>query len=124
MPSKDPIVSSITKKRLIHPYLKVRKDTRKTIGGDGILEIKTKPPNPSRDIKLRVFCYWGSSENMLVKVLGPKQLLLYLIRAARVSSNSRPTYARSALHTRSQNCVRGPIPMYSQCLVETHSPLF
>jgi len=35
------------KKRLIHPYLMVWKDTRKTTGGDGILEIRTKPPNPS-----------------------------------------------------------------------------
>ena len=39
------------KKRLIHPNLMVWEDTRKTIGDDGILEIKTKPSNPSQDIK-------------------------------------------------------------------------
>ena len=51
MPRRNPIVGSSTKKRLIHPNLMIWEDTRKTIGGDGILEIGTKPPNPSRDIK-------------------------------------------------------------------------
>ena len=41
------IVSSSTKKRLIHLDLMVGEDTRKTIRGDGILEIGTKLPNPS-----------------------------------------------------------------------------
>ena len=124
MSSRDPIVGSNTKKRPIHPYLKIWKDTRKTIEGDGIPEIRTKPSNSSRDIELRVFCFWGTSENTLVEVLGPKQLLLYLIRAARVSFDSQPMYTRSTLHTRSQNCIRRPIPTYAQRLVETHSPLF
>ena len=34
------IVGSSTKKRLIHPNLMVGKYTRKTIGSDGILEIR------------------------------------------------------------------------------------
>ena len=51
MASRDPIVGNSTKNRFIHPYLMVWKDTRKTIGGDGILEIRTEPSNPSRDIK-------------------------------------------------------------------------
>ena len=55
MLSRGPIVDSSTKKRPIQPYLMVWKDTSKTIGGDGILEIRTKPPNPSRDIEWRVF---------------------------------------------------------------------
>ena len=62
MPSRDQIVGNITKKRLIHLYLMAWKDIRKTIGGDGILEIKTKPHNPSRDIEWRVFYNWGTSE--------------------------------------------------------------
>ena len=52
---RNPIVSSNMKKCLIFPNLMVGEDTRKTIGGDGVLEIKTKPPNPNRDIKRRVF---------------------------------------------------------------------
>ena len=57
MLSREPIVGSSMKKRLIHPYLIVWKDTRKTIRSDGILEIRTKPPNPSQDIEWRVFCH-------------------------------------------------------------------
>ena len=57
MLSRDPIVGSSTKKRLIHPYLMVWKDTRKTIGSNGVIEFKIKPPNPSQDIKWRVFCH-------------------------------------------------------------------
>jgi len=55
MPSRDLIVGSSTKKRIILLYLIVWKDTRKTIRDDGILEIRTAPPNPSRDIEWRVF---------------------------------------------------------------------
>ena len=47
MLSRDPIVGSSMKKRLISPYLMVWKDTRKTIRGDRVLEIRTKPPNLS-----------------------------------------------------------------------------
>ena len=44
---RNPIVGSSTKKRFIHPNLMVWEDIRKTIGDNGILEIETKPPNPS-----------------------------------------------------------------------------
>ena len=37
----------LERKRLIHPYLMVWKDTRKIIGGDRVLAIRTKHPNPS-----------------------------------------------------------------------------
>ena len=47
MPRRNPIVGSCTKKRLIHPNLMVGEDARKTIGSDGILEIRTKLPNLS-----------------------------------------------------------------------------
>ena len=47
MPKRNLIVGSSMKKRLIHPNLMIWEDTRKTIGGDGILEIEIKPPNPS-----------------------------------------------------------------------------
>ena len=130
MPSKDPIIGNSKKKRLIYPNLIVWKDTRKAIGGDGILEIQTKPPNPSQDIECRVFCHWGSSKQgslgwkYVGKGFGLKWPLWYLIRAVRVSFDSQPTYARSTLCTQSQSCVRRPIPMYARCLVEAHSPLF
>ena len=38
MPRRNPIVGSSIKKRLIHLDLMVGKDTRKTIGSNGILE--------------------------------------------------------------------------------------
>ena len=38
MPRRNPIVGSNTKKRLIHLDLMIGKDTRKTIGSNGILE--------------------------------------------------------------------------------------
>ena len=60
MPRRNLIVGSNTKKRLVHSNLMIWDDIRKTIRGDGILEIGTKPPNPSRDIKWRVFCHWGT----------------------------------------------------------------
>ena len=40
----------------------VGEDTRNTVGSDGILEIMTKPPNPSEDVKRRVFYHWGTSK--------------------------------------------------------------
>ena len=58
MMRRNPIVGSNKKKRLIHPNLMEREDARKTIGSNGILEIKTKLPNPSGNIKRRVFCHW------------------------------------------------------------------
>ena len=75
MPRRNPIVGSSTKKRLIHPNLMVGEDARKTIGSNGILEIGTKLPNPSGDIKRRVFCHWETSKkcpwvgNTLMRVL-------------------------------------------------------
>ena len=57
MQRRNPIVGSNTKKRLIHPNLMVWEDTRKTVGSDGILEIRTKTSNPGGDIKRRVFCH-------------------------------------------------------------------
>ena len=56
MSRRNPIVGSSTKKRLIHPNLMVREDARMAIGSNRILEIRTKLPNPSGDIKRRVFC--------------------------------------------------------------------
>jgi len=56
MSMRNPIVGSSTKKRLIHPNLMVWEDTRKTIGDNGIPQNR-EPPNTSRDIKWRVFCY-------------------------------------------------------------------
>ena len=58
MPRRNPIVGSSMKKRLIHPNLMVREDARKAIRSNKILEIRTELPNPSGDIKRRVFCYW------------------------------------------------------------------
>jgi len=61
MPKRNLIVSS-TKRRLIHPNLMVGEDARKTVGSDGILEIRTRLPNPSGDIKRRIFYHWGTSK--------------------------------------------------------------
>ena len=75
MPRRNPVVSNSTKKRLIHHNLMVRKDARKAIGSSRILEIGTKLPNPSGDIKRRVFCHWETSKkcswvgNTLMRVL-------------------------------------------------------
>ena len=55
MPRRNPITSSNTKKKFIHHNLMIGKSARKTIGSNGILEIRTKLPNPSGDIKRRVF---------------------------------------------------------------------
>ena len=44
---RNPKIGSNMMKRLIHPNFMVWEDTRKTIRGDGILEIRTKPPYPS-----------------------------------------------------------------------------
>jgi len=52
---RDLIIGSNMKKRLIHPNLMVWKDKRKAIEGNGIIEIQTKPTNPSQDIEWRVF---------------------------------------------------------------------
>ena len=58
MPRRNPIGGNNTKKRLIHPNLMVRENARKAIGSNIILEIGTKLPNPSGDIKRRVFYHW------------------------------------------------------------------
>ena len=63
-------------------------------------------------------------ENMLVRVLGSKWLLLYLISAVRVSFDLWLAYIRSTLRTWSQSYVHKPIPTYAQRLAEDHSPLF
>ena len=55
MPRRNLIVGSSTKRRFIHPDLMIGKDARKAIGSNRILEIETKLPNPSGDIKRRVF---------------------------------------------------------------------
>ena len=65
MLKRNLIIDNNTKKRLIHPNLMVWEDTRKTIGDDGILEIKTKPPNLSQDIKWRVFYTIGVPQKVL-----------------------------------------------------------
>ena len=65
MLKRNLIIDNSTKKRLIHPNIMVWEDTRKTIGDDGILEIKTKPPNPSQDIKWRVFYTIGGPQKVL-----------------------------------------------------------
>jgi len=57
MPKRNQIIGSSMKKRFIHPNLMIGKNARKTIESNGILEIETKLPNPSRDIKRRVFCH-------------------------------------------------------------------
>ena len=127
---RNPTVGSSTNKRLIHPNLIVKEDARKAIGSNRILEIRTNSPNPSRDIKWRVFCHWGTSKKgsldwkYVGEGFGLKQLLLYLSRAFRVSSDSQPTYARSTLHTQSQSCVCRLISTYAQRLVKAHVPLF
>ena len=46
------------KRRPIHPNLMVREDARKAIRSNKILEIRTKFPNPSGDIKRKVFYHW------------------------------------------------------------------
>ena len=56
MPKRNPIVGSSTKKRLILPNLMVKEDARKAIRSNRNLEIRTKLPNASGDIKMRVFC--------------------------------------------------------------------
>ena len=56
------IVGSSTKKRFIYPNLMIGKDARKTIGSNGILEFRAKLPNPSGDIKRKVFCHWETSK--------------------------------------------------------------
>ena len=65
MPKRNPIVGSSMKKRLIHPNLMVWEDTRKAVGGNRIFKIRTKPLDPSGDIKRRVFCHWGTSKRVL-----------------------------------------------------------
>ena len=62
MPRRNPIVGNSTKKRLIHPNLMVREDARKAIRRNRILEIGTKLPNPSGDIKRRIFYHWQTSK--------------------------------------------------------------
>ena len=62
MLKRNPIVGRNTKKRLIHPNLMLGEDTRKAVGGDGVLEIRTKPPNPNGDIKRRISCHWETSK--------------------------------------------------------------
>ena len=68
----------------------IGKDARKTIGSNGILEIKTKSPNPSWDIKWRVFCHWKTSKKCSLgwkyvdEGFGLKRLLLYLSKSVRV----------------------------------------
>ena len=126
------IVGSSTKKRLIHPYLMVWKDTRKTIGGDGILAIGTKPPNPSYETLSREFFSIGGPKKKgylgckyVSEGFGLKRLLLYLSRVVRVSFDSwPPTYSRSTLRTQSQSYVHRSIPMYARCLAKAYSPLF
>ena len=90
MPRRNPIVSSNTKKRLIHPNLMVRKDVRKAIESNKTLEIGTKLPNPSGDIEGRAFCHLGTSKKCSLswkyvgEGFGPKQLLLYLSKSVRI----------------------------------------
>ena len=90
MPRRNPIVGSSMKKRLIHSNLMIWDDTRKTIGANRILEIRTKPHNPSRDIKWRVSAIGGPKkrapwvENTLVGGFRLKWLLLYLSKSVRV----------------------------------------
>ena len=90
MPRRNPIIGSSTKKRLIHPNLMVGEDARNTIRSDGILEIGTKLPNPSGDIKRRVLCRWETSKKCSLdwkyvgEGFGPKRLLLCLSKSVRV----------------------------------------
>jgi len=62
----------------------IGKSARKTIRSNGILEIRTKLPNPSGDIKRRVFCHRRTSKKFSLgwkyvgEGFGLKQLLLYL----------------------------------------------
>ena len=65
MPRRNLIVGGSIKKRLIHPNLMVREDARKAIGSNKILEIGTKHPNPSGNIKRKVFCHWETSKSVL-----------------------------------------------------------
>ena len=86
----NPIVSSSTKKRLILPNLMVRKDASKAIRSNIILEIGTKLPHPSGHIEGRAFYHWGTSKKCYLswkyvgEGFGPKRLLLYLSKLARV----------------------------------------
>ena len=87
---RNPIIGSSMKKRLIHPNLMVKEDARRAIGSKRILEIGTKLPNPSGDIKGRAFYHWGTSKKCSLSWkyvgdgFGPKRLLLYLNKLARV----------------------------------------
>ena len=63
-------------------------------------------------------------ENMLVRVLGSKWLLLYLISAVRVSSDLWLAYIRSTLRTWSQSYVHKPIPTYAQTWQKLILPCF
>ena len=102
---RNPIVGSSTKKRLIHPNLMVREDARMAIGSNRILEIRTKLPNPSGDIKRKVFYHWETTKKFSLgwkyinEGFGLKWLLLYLSKPARVF------LIRSPL-TQNQPCVR------------------
>ena len=90
MPRRNLIIGSSVKKRLIHPNLMVREDARKAIGSNRILEIWTKLPNPSGDIKRRVFYHWETSKKCSLgwkyvdKGFRLKRLLLYLSKTTRV----------------------------------------
>ena len=102
-----------------------REDARKTIGSNEILKIRTKLPNPSGDIKRRIFCHWGTSKRCFLgwKYIGEcfrlKQLFLYLSKLVRVfliNGHVRRVdnaYTKSTLHTQAHlhvHMAHGRIP--------------
>ena len=119
MPRRNPIVGSSMKKRFIHPNLMVREDARNAIGSNRILEIGTKLPNPSRDIKRRVFCHWETSKKCSLgwKYVGGgfglKRLLLYLSKSARFFLIRSP-------RTQDQPCVRKVKAAYVGSFLHMH----
>ena len=119
MSRRNPIIGSNTKKRLIHCDLMVWEDTRKTIDGDGILEIGTKPPSPSWDIKWRVFYHWGTLKKgslcwkYVVKGFKLKRLLLSLSKFVRIFLICGP-------RTYGQLCIRKVKATYASPSPHTH----
>ena len=102
----------------------VWEDTRKTIRGNGILEIGTKPPNPSRNIKWRVFYHWGTSKkgslhwNYVGEGFRLKQLLLYLSKSIRVFFFF---WLICGSRTQGQPCIRKVKVVYTGPSPRTHS---
>ena len=103
----------------------VGEDTRNTVGSDGILEIMTKPPNPSEDVKRRVFYHWGTSKKGSLgwKYVGKgfelKWLLLYLSKSVRVFLIRDSHMQSNSVYAKSMQCMQAYLHV---CTVLGRSP--